>query len=104
MTCHIRSKAIPSRSDASVQQSELDSSPRVRLPRLRPRLLVSARSAAEVEVAIASGADIVDLKEPRAGALAPTGRELWHQVARRWDEMDQASQGTAIVGGTWRIA
>jgi len=32
-------------------------------------LLASARSAAEAELAVGAGADIIDLKEPRAGAL-----------------------------------
>lgn len=52
-----------------------------------PRLLVSVRDMIEVEIAIDSGVDIIDLKEPRAGALAPTDRYLWMQVAQRWDRM-----------------
>lgn len=35
----------------------------------RPRLLVSVRSVAEAEAALAGGADVVDVKEPRNGAL-----------------------------------
>lgn len=34
-----------------------------------PRLLVSARDAAEALVALDAGADVIDLKEPREGAL-----------------------------------
>ena len=35
-------------------------------------------------MAIASGADIVDLKEPRSGPLSPTAIGLWQQVDVRW--------------------
>lgn len=45
------------------------------------RLLISVRSEQEVDDAIAGGADIVDLKEPRRGALAPTSTELWNSVS-----------------------
>lgn len=34
-----------------------------------PRLLISVRDAAEARIAVAAGADLVDLKEPDAGAL-----------------------------------
>ena len=43
-------------------------------------------------MAIGSGADIVDLKEPRAGALSPTDPQLWRQVARRWEQVDANAQ------------
>lgn len=36
---------------------------------VRTRLLVSARDAAEAVVALEAGADVIDLKEPRGGAL-----------------------------------
>ena len=39
----------------------------------RIRLLVSVRDAAEAAAAVTAGADIVDLKEPAGGALAPVG-------------------------------
>ncbi|MGH7174678.1 MAG: (5-formylfuran-3-yl)methyl phosphate synthase, partial [Gemmataceae bacterium] len=39
--------------------------------RRRPRLLVSVRSAAEVEAAIAGGAELIDVKEPERGSLGP---------------------------------
>ena len=35
------------------------------------RLLVSVRSAEEAEIALAGGADVIDVKEPRRGALGP---------------------------------
>jgi (5-formylfuran-3-yl)methyl phosphate synthase len=43
-------------------------------------LLVSVRSAAEAEVALAGGADIVDVKEPRRGALGPADPHVWREV------------------------
>ncbi len=70
--------------DASLDRAALDLD--------RPRLLVSVRSSEEVEMAIGSGADIVDLKEPRAGALSPTDPQLWRQVARRWEQVDANAQ------------
>lgn len=39
-------------------------------------LLVSVRSAAEVEAALAGGADLIDVKEPAKGALAPAEAEV----------------------------
>lgn len=47
----------------------------------RPKLLVSVRDSSEISVAIAAGIDILDLKEPRCGALAPAGVELWRYAA-----------------------
>lgn len=46
------------------------------------QLLVSVRSEQEINEAIAGGADIVDLKEPSDGALAPTSLQLWQAAAR----------------------
>lgn len=47
------------------------------------QLLISVRSDQEMDAAIAGGADIVDLKEPRNGALAPTTVQLWRSAADR---------------------
>ncbi len=44
-------------------------------------LLVSVRSLAEARQAIGSPIDILDFKEPRAGALAAVASPLWHQAA-----------------------
>jgi uncharacterized protein (UPF0264 family) len=41
-----------------------------------PGLLVSVRSADEVEAALAGGATLIDVKEPRKGALAPAEAEV----------------------------
>ncbi len=56
---------------------------RVGSERAAPSLLVSVRSEWEIDAAIAGGADIVDLKEPSDGALAPTSVQLWQSVAQR---------------------
>ncbi len=40
------------------------------------RLLVSVRSVAEVEAALAGGADLIDVKEPAKGSLAPAEAEV----------------------------
>lgn len=45
------------------------------------RLLVSVRSAAEVEAAIAGGAQIVDAKEPSLGSLGPVGGVTLRAIA-----------------------
>src|SRR5204862_496021 len=43
-------------------------------------LLVSVRSAAEAKTALAGGADIIDVKEPRRGALGPADRIVWKEI------------------------
>jgi uncharacterized protein (UPF0264 family) len=45
------------------------------------RLLVSVRSAAEVGAAVAGGADIVDAKEPAAGALGAVSGRVLREIA-----------------------
>ena len=44
------------------------------------QLLVSVRSAAEAAAAIAGGADIVDAKEPRAGALGAVSIDVLREI------------------------
>src|SRR5438552_1913494 len=41
-----------------------------------PGLLVSVRSADEVKAALAGGADLIDVKEPAKGPLAPAEAEV----------------------------
>ncbi len=48
-----------------------------------PKLLVSVRNETEFNDAIAAAVDIVDLKEPREGPLAPASVALWQQAANR---------------------
>jgi len=45
-------------------------------------LLVSVRSAAEAEIALAGGADLIDVKEPRHGSLGPAEPAVWQAVSR----------------------
>jgi uncharacterized protein (UPF0264 family) len=40
------------------------------------------RSAAEAEIALAGGADLIDIKEPRRGALGPADSQVWEEVRR----------------------
>ncbi len=56
---------------------------RYRSPGAKPLLLVSVRSEQEIDTAISGGADIIDLKEPSNGALAPTSVQMWNSVSRR---------------------
>jgi uncharacterized protein (UPF0264 family) len=44
------------------------------------RLLVSARNAADAAAAVAGGADIVDAKEPSAGALGAVAIDVLHEM------------------------
>lgn len=46
----------------------------------KTQLLVSVRNAAEAEAALAGGADIIDIKEPRRGALGPADPAVWRDV------------------------
>lgn len=48
-----------------------------------PRLLVSVRSATEMEAALSGGADWIDLKEPNDGALAAVDVTSAHEVAEQ---------------------
>jgi (5-formylfuran-3-yl)methyl phosphate synthase len=54
--------------------------------RTHPRLLVSVRNQEEAMLALSAGVDIVDLKEPGRGPLAPTDRDLWQAIAKSWPE------------------
>jgi (5-formylfuran-3-yl)methyl phosphate synthase len=45
------------------------------------RLLVSVRSAAEALAALAGGADLIDVKEPRHGSLGAATPQVWREVA-----------------------
>ena len=45
-------------------------------------LLISVRSAEEAAVALAGGADVIDIKEPSRGALGPATPFVWDEVQR----------------------
>lgn len=49
-------------------------------PTTGPGLLVSVRAAAEVEAALAGGADLIDVKEPGKGPLGPAEHEVVQAV------------------------
>jgi (5-formylfuran-3-yl)methyl phosphate synthase len=49
------------------------------------RLLVSVRDVDEAAAALAGGADVIDAKEPAAGALGAVSLETLHAIARRVD-------------------
>jgi (5-formylfuran-3-yl)methyl phosphate synthase len=44
------------------------------------KLLVSVRSAAEAEMALGAGADLIDIKEPSRGALGAADPEVWEEI------------------------
>ena len=44
------------------------------------RLLVSVRNVAEAVIALAGGADVIDIKEPSRGALGPADPDVWSEV------------------------
>ena len=56
----------------------LDSTPRE--PFALPSLLVSVRSPQEAQAAVASGADIIDVKEPSRGSLGRAEPSVWQAV------------------------
>ena len=66
--------------------------------RITPQLLVSVRNRDELAAAMAGGVDIVDLKEPRRGALAPADVELWSHAASLWWELRPSSLLSAALG------
>lgn len=53
-------------------------------PEPRPtRLLVSVRNAVEADIAASCGADIIDAKEPRRGALGPVDPQTLAEILRK---------------------
>ncbi|QEG01080.1 hypothetical protein Mal15_51560 [Stieleria maiorica] len=75
--------------------------PEARPEKSKPQWLVSVRNLAEAELAVRFGVDILDLKEPRRGPLAPVSAEVWHQVAdlvaRPPSHRDGGPQSSAAV-------
>ena len=76
------------------------------IPKL-PKLLVSVRSADEASIALESGADIIDLKEPNYGSLGPVTLELADKISREMGQkiplsiaMGELSQSGASNGST----
>src|SRR5262245_29672057 len=52
------------------------------MPHPPSQLLISVRSAVEVEAALAGGADLIDIKEPRRGPLGPADPDIVADVLR----------------------
>ncbi len=63
-----------------------------------PKLLVSVRNRGELAAAIASGVDIIDLKEPSRGPLAPADAALWWYAASLWEDLSPSSPLSAALG------
>ncbi len=57
-----------------------DPSPTSRERAQKTGLLVSVRSAAEAEIALAGGADLIDVKEPSRGPLGPADPRTWAAI------------------------
>ncbi len=67
------------------------------------KLLVSLRNPAEISSAIKAEIDLLDLKEPRNGPLAPVDPRLWQQSARDFDsqlKLDGTPLLSAALGET----
>lgn len=64
-------------------------------PGATPGLLASVRSLAEAEIALAAGADIVDLKEPARGALGAVEHAVVREVVGM---VDGAARVSATIG------
>lgn len=74
-------------------------------------LLVSVRNVAEARDALAGGADVIDIKEPKRGALGAADAKVWRAVVAKVDgrvpvsaalgelAVDAAEQVAAVVAG-----
>lgn len=69
-------------------------------------LLVSVRSAAEAKIALAGGADLIDIKEPSRGALGPADPEVWSAVCDAVGDRAPVSSalGELLAPGTAQLA
>ncbi len=61
-------------------------------------LLVSIRNRDELAAVMAGGVDIIDLKEPRRGPLAPADAALWSHAASLWEALGPTSLLSAALG------
>jgi uncharacterized protein (UPF0264 family) len=78
-------------------------------------LLVSVRSAAEARAALAGGADLIDVKEPRRGSLGAADPSVWREVevevgvrvplsAALGELTDEARPDPRLLGPTYGFA
>jgi hypothetical protein len=72
------------------------SAARLNGPHRPPQLLISVRSPDEIDQALAAAVDIVDLKEPRRGPLAPTHPDLWRYAGSQ--RLRSAASLSAALG------
>src|SRR5688500_14284157 len=79
---------------------------KVRMTGGRRGLLVGVRSGEEAALALAGGADVIDVKEPRRGALGAADAEVWNEVAEevRGRAMTSAALGELLSEGVERRA
>ncbi len=76
---------METRFSTSPPSDPIDLSPR---PDRRPMLLVSVRNEFEFEAIRETAIDVIDLKEPNEGPLAPCLPEVWQRVASEWQNRD----------------
>ncbi len=67
-------------------------------------LLVSVRDQLEARIAFSAAVDIVDLKEPRNGPLAPVDPAIWRRVAQLRPELSLSADGSALARQTPRLS
>ena len=79
---------------APVQDDRLESP---RRGRRRTSLLVSVRDRDEFDVVRSSGVDIIDWKEPSAGALGPVSATHWRSAAAACVEWDASLSGRPLL-------
>jgi (5-formylfuran-3-yl)methyl phosphate synthase len=61
------------------------------------KLMISVRSAEEAKIAIQAGADFIDVKEPKNGALGAASSKVWRDVAKAIDQTERRKDQNAIV-------
>lgn len=59
------------------------------------QLLISVRSAAEASAALAGGADLIDVKEPKLGSLGAADPQVWREVI---DQVDSRLAVSVALG------
>jgi (5-formylfuran-3-yl)methyl phosphate synthase len=80
--------------------------PKARMSAKRTGLLVSVRSAEEARLALAGGADVIDIKEPSRGALGPADSGVWEEVAEMVGQqaVTSAALGELLADGIEDLA
>src|SRR5262245_5912278 len=68
-----------------------------------PRLLVSVRSAAEAETALAGGAAVIDVKEPAYGPLGKASDRVIREVAKTVAGRTRMSAAMGELLASWSL-